>query len=59
MLSSKEASLLAALEPRAEAEGIEIVTVEVVGVPQGANHPRVSGYAGGNRVRGHHGCPCG
>ena len=31
MLSSKEASLLAALEPRAEAEGIEIVTVEVVG----------------------------
>ena len=31
MLSSKEASLLAALEPRATSEGIEIVTVEVVG----------------------------
>lgn len=31
MLSSKEASLLAALEPRATQEGIEIVTVEVVG----------------------------
>ena len=31
MLSSKEASLLAALEPRAADEGIEIVTVEVVG----------------------------
>ena len=31
MLSGKEASLLAALEPRAEQEGIEIVTVEVVG----------------------------
>lgn len=31
MLSAKEASLLAALEPRAEQEGIEIVTVEVVG----------------------------
>lgn len=31
MLSSKEAGLLAALEPRAAAEGIEIVTVEVVG----------------------------
>lgn len=31
MLSSKEASLLAALEPRAAAEGVEIVTVEVVG----------------------------
>lgn len=31
MLSNKEASLLAALEPRAEQEGIEIVTVEVVG----------------------------
>lgn len=31
MLSSKEASLLAALEPRANQDGIEIVTVEVVG----------------------------
>lgn len=31
MLSAKEASLLAALEPRATQEGIEIVTVEVVG----------------------------
>ena len=31
MLSNKEASLLAALEPRAQQEGIEIVTVEVVG----------------------------
>ncbi|MDO4442954.1 MAG: ribosome maturation factor RimP [Slackia sp.] len=31
MLSSKEAGILAALEPRAQAEGIEIVTVEVVG----------------------------
>ena len=31
MLSAKEASLLAALEPRAQAENIEIVTVEVVG----------------------------
>ena len=47
MLSSKEASLLAALEPRAEAEGIEIVTVEVVG----------SRKAPTIRVRGHHGRP--
>lgn len=31
MLSSKEQSILAALEPRASAEGIEVVTVEVVG----------------------------
>ena len=31
MLSSKEASILAALEPRAQSEGVEIVTVEVVG----------------------------
>lgn len=31
MLSAKEASLLAALEPRATQEGIEVVTVEVVG----------------------------
>lgn len=31
MLSAKEKSLLAALEPRAAAEGIEVVTVEVVG----------------------------
>ncbi len=31
MLTTKEASLLAALEPRAIEEGIEIVTIEVVG----------------------------
>lgn len=31
MLSSKEASILAALEPRAQGEGVEIVAVEVVG----------------------------
>ena len=31
MLTAKEQSLLAALEPRAAEEGIEIVTVEVVG----------------------------
>lgn len=31
MLSSKEQSILAALEPRAGSEGIEVVTVEVVG----------------------------
>ena len=31
MLSAKEASLLAALEPRANQEGVEIVNVEVVG----------------------------
>ena len=31
MLSAKEAELLAALEPRAGAEGVEVVTVEVVG----------------------------
>lgn len=31
MLSAKEQSLLDALEPRAEKEGIEIVTIEIVG----------------------------
>ncbi len=31
MLSAKEKELLAAIEPRAEQEGVEIVTVEVVG----------------------------
>jgi ribosome maturation factor RimP len=31
MLSAKEQSLLDALEPRAEQEGIEIVTIEIVG----------------------------
>ena len=31
MLTSKEQSILAALEPRAKAEGIEVVTIEVVG----------------------------
>ena len=31
MLSGKERQLLDALSPRAEAEGVEIVTVEVVG----------------------------
>lgn len=31
MLTAKEASLLNALEPRAASEGVEIVTVEVVG----------------------------
>ncbi|MEE0705338.1 MAG: ribosome maturation factor RimP, partial [Adlercreutzia sp.] len=31
MLTGKEKALLAALEPRAASEGVEIVTVEVVG----------------------------
>ncbi len=31
MLTAKEKSLLAALEPRAAAEGVEVVTVEIVG----------------------------
>lgn len=31
MLSAKEASLLAAIEPRAQREGLEVVTIEVVG----------------------------
>ena len=31
MLTAKEKSLLAALEPRAAAEGVEILTVEIVG----------------------------
>ncbi len=31
VLTSKEQSILAALEPRAKAEGIEVVTIEVVG----------------------------
>ena len=31
MLTAKEASLLAALEPRAQECGVEVVTVEVVG----------------------------
>lgn len=31
MITAKEAELIAALEPEAESEGIEIVTVEVVG----------------------------
>lgn len=31
MLTAKEQSLLASLEPRAEQEGVEIVTIEVVG----------------------------
>ena len=31
MLTAKEKSLLAALEPRAASEGVEVVTVEIVG----------------------------
>lgn len=31
VLTSKEQSILAALEPRAKAEGLEVVTIEVVG----------------------------
>ena len=31
MLTAKEKSLLSALEPRAASEGVEIVTLEIVG----------------------------
>ena len=41
MLTAKEKSLLSALEPRAASEGVEIVTLEIVGLEEGADHPRL------------------
>ena len=47
VLSKKETELLDALEPRAASEGVEIVTVQVVGRQEGAYYSRVHRHARG------------
>ena len=51
MLTAKEKSLLAALEPRAASEGVEVVTVEIVGSRKAPHDSRVSRYRKGHFVR--------
>ena len=51
MLSGKERQLLDALSPRAEAEGVEIVTVEIVGAEEGADDQGVHRHARRRGVR--------
>ena len=61
MLTTKEASLLAALEPRAIEEGIEIVRHSTAHLLAEAvmnlypGHPRLYRYRTGHRVRRHRG----
>lgn len=50
MLSKKEAQLLDALEPRAATEGIEIVTVQVVGAKKAPTNSRVYRHARGREL---------
>ena len=51
MLTAKEKSLLSALEPRAASEGVEIVTLEIVGSKKAPTIRVYIDAAGGIRVR--------